>query len=386
LHLRQQTLFIVSLLLKALKQNKPQPERPAMAPLARSPVPTLALVEAEDPFEPPQLDPKELIFDETAWIEPFEPFEATASEFLAADALPEFHEASAEESDSPVEAESEATTTGEIDSRHGEITKPSIDADADENISSALTRLEELQRLIARDREEAADKNDSAKAIEVAPSEAKPATIPPLREEYRELRDHLLARFPLQKPATLLVVDAGRAVCDAWWLMPVAVGIAQHIGEKSNRGANILIVEAAGPDCGLARGLALECAGGLTELITDGMPLEAALTPTEHPQIQLLARGNGALNGDHRQRMAEIWPELQRRFDLILVAAGSLHDKAINSRGSMTTADLLLPLADGILLAIELSGTPQEVAQETQRRLAAHSAKLIGCVVQGDAA
>lgn len=407
------TLFyfsFVSLLLKALKQTETRPVRSRAARLSTSPPESAAPAQLSDEVkasfeeycepildEPEQdetqLDPAEFVFGETALIAPFEPIEATAGEFLAADALPDFE---ALEADSEALEVCEATQATEeetqVETQSGVATLVESDApaeadsSADEVLPFALSRLEELQKLLSRERTE-----DAAPTIELVQPEsftAKPNPVEnlPLREEFRELRDHLLTRFPLTKPSTLLIVDAGRVVGDASWLMPLATSIIQKLGAAPDRAPKVLIVEAAGPDCSVARGAALQCSGGLSDVLASTMSNSAAITTTECLQIYLLARGNQAVTGASRERLPKVWADLQEQFDLILIAAGPIQVSNPASRSFPLSAEHFLPLADGVILSVELSGTPQVVATQAISRLGAHRAKLIGSVVHGEAA
>jgi hypothetical protein len=116
------------------------------------------------------------------------------------------------------------------------------------------------------------------------------------------------------------------------------------------------------------------------------MGTSAAITATECPQIYLLARGNQAVTGASRERLPKVWADLQEQFDLILIAAGPIQVSNPASRSFPLSAEHFLPLADGVILSVELSGTPQVVATQAISRLGAHRAKLIGSVVHGEAA
>jgi hypothetical protein len=387
----------VSLLLKALSpkdsristqrdalqlRDEERCRRPADLVKEQADADALAEANAEADFDAwTRLDPAEYICGETAIIEPFEPFAQTATEFLADDALPDFDKLEAERL-----AAIEAEKAGAIESGGESIVEEVAAAEevpvAVDIIPAALARLEELHRLIQRDREEAPP------VFAVTETPPSPPVLPklPLREEYRELRDHLLTRFPLNRPATLMVVDAGRTTLDASWLVPLAASVVQHFSEIANRIPKVLVVEAAGPDCSVARGMALQCVSGLSDFLQNRATLAAAFTPTDHPQIQLLSRGSGAIGSGDRERLAKLWPDLQQQFDLILIAAGAAETTSANSRHSISAAEIYLPLADGVILSVEIDGTPRNVAAIAHQRLTARGAKLIGCVVHGDAA
>ncbi len=323
-----------------------------------------------------ECDPATFISNETVLIEPFEPFESTAYECIP-DELSNL--------DLSPEKKRRNAVDFELKSVHSDVVELVTDAELNETLPSAISRLEELQKLISQDRNDALEQTILQTVSIAAPIDRPPSQNLPLREEYRELRDHLLARFPLQRPCTLLVIDAGRTTHDASWLVPLAVSIVQHVGEKTNRNLKILIVEAAGPDCGVALNLGLQCDAGLTSTLDDATKLLDIIGPTEHPQVYLLARGAGSIRQSDRQKLYEIWPTIQQEFDIVFVAAGPIESKAKKLNSSSQSATDFLPIADGVILSIELDGTPQPIAEEACRILATQSAKLLGCVVHGDA-
>ncbi|MCC7083741.1 MAG: hypothetical protein IT427_01895 [Pirellulales bacterium] len=395
----------MSLLLKALSPKQPSSPIRRSSPLLRNDevrpaaetVEALGLDNVVTDSETPcgesmnaraLLDPAEYITDATAIIEPFEPFAQVATEYLPSDAHPEFDEIASEPCAIPATIDSTATATDESNSTCEQSANGAPAVAADDVATSAIARLEELQRLIFRDSETAEKRAILSPEHAELPTPFEPKLHPtlPLREEYCELRDHLLKRFPLDKQTTLLVIDAGRTTLDASWLIPLAASIIPHISSSTNRWPKVLIVEGAGPDCSVARGLGLQCSAGMSAALADPASALTAIVPTEHPAIQLLTGSNAKLGHDDREPLAKLWPELRRRFDLILVAAGPLNSTVVHSRHSMPAADFYLPFADGIILSVEIDGTPRKVAQAMCRRLADGGAKLIGCVVHGDAA
>ncbi|HEY2882009.1 MAG TPA: hypothetical protein VGJ15_06235, partial [Pirellulales bacterium] len=135
-----------------------------------------------------------------------------------------------------------------------------------------------------------------------------------LRREYQELCDHLLTRISLTDRPTLLFADAGRAVQEAAWLVPLAhclsewrnqtqpasnSALAYTNGAKSQSArplsssgaAQILIVEAAGPACGISAMLGLTPRPGLGELLDGRVDWKDVVQPTAQANIYLLAHG-----------------------------------------------------------------------------------------------
>ncbi len=195
-----------------------------------------------------------------------------------------------------------------------------------------------------------------------------------IRDEYRELRDHLLARFRLDEPSTLLAIDAGRVTNDASWLAPFAASLWETLSEEPSRHLSapprILLVEAAGPECGIARHLGLDCPKGLVDVLLGAADWAAAIQPTYHPQIDLLSRGSAALRTTQSGQIAGVWSELQRRYQAILVAAGPWEapSQASWRKTGTATAAILLPLADAAVVCVELEARRSRLRSKPSRR------------------
>jgi hypothetical protein len=263
----------------------------------------------------------------------------------------------------------------------------------EKQIETALDRLDELRALISASEPVAV--TDSQATLK--PISAAPVHELHVREEFREMRDHLLARYALPRGAVLLFVDAGRSTADSAWLFPLAASLLQHFAdsmpetEAANRPPRALLVEAAGTGCGLADSLGLEAVAGLSDVLQSGASWKSALLATWHPQIALLGRGTEPLTADH-DRLPGLFKDLSENFDVVLIAGGAIPE--IVSDGVETQNTLPLQSAPTILarsasaafMCVELDGTPQAVAVQARRNLAASGVNLIGCVVQGNAA
>ncbi len=224
----------------------------------------------------------------------------------------------------------------------------------------------------------------ASKVAEIQPA----ATVAALniKPEYRELRDQLLARLNIAKHPTVLLIDAGRRIGDVSWLLPLASSILEKLNATSgDTRPQILLVEAAGAECGLARTLGLDAHLGLTHVLSGQAEWRAAIQPTQHPQIKLLGRGAQQLRCDDQKRLAKLWTELTPQFDLILVAAGPRNQTQPGGRierlGSHS-ATAVFPHASAAILCVELNGTSQAEAVETKRLLDSRGIKVLGCIVQ----
>jgi hypothetical protein len=265
----------------------------------------------------------------------------------------------------------------------------------EKQIETALDRLDELRALISAS--EPMPAADSQNQATLKPISAMPVHEFHIREEFREMRDHLLARYALPRGAVLLFVDAGRSTADAAWLFPLAASLLQHFSdsmpkaEAANRPPRALLVEAAGTGCGLANSLGLEAVAGLSDVLQSGASWKSALLATWHPQITLLGRGTEPLRVSH-DRLPGLFKDLSENFDVVLIAGGAVPETAPNSsamsteRPTQSAGTILAKHASAAFLCVELDGTPRTVAVQAKRSLAASGVNLIGCVVQGDAA
>jgi hypothetical protein len=218
------------------------------------------------------------------------------------------------------------------------------------------------------------------------PEPVAPAAPLNFKPEFRELRDQLLARINIAKHPTLLMVDAGQDIGDSSWLLPLATSIIEKLNAtKRDTPPQILIVEAAGSDCGIAQSLGLDAHLGLNHVLARRTDWNATVQSTLHPQIKLLGRGAGQLRSSDFNRLAKCWAELSLRFDLILVAAGPIYDPPSVDQVQKTlssSATMFFPLTTAAVLCIELNGTPQSTAAEAKRFLDARGIQVLGCIVQ----
>ena len=209
-----------------------------------------------------------------------------------------------------------------------------------------------------------------------------------VRDEYRVLKESISARLTLTKHATLVFVDGGRAQTDYSWLWAFAASV---LNGSSNANATavgkVLIVDAAGPESGVASALGLDVGSGLSDVLKGTNPLQTAIQETLHPQIHFLPQGTDPLRAEHAAALAKLWAGLSRDFDLLLIAGGPLSDHSDEkSSGLPAVAEMFLPLADGVILCIELNGTPVAACRNSKALLESNGVNLLGCVVHGDTA
>jgi hypothetical protein len=213
-----------------------------------------------------------------------------------------------------------------------------------------------------------------------------------LKPEFRELRDQLLSRLPLTQHPTVMFVDAGQTCSNVAWLLPIAAGMVEKASSQiSTADCKVLLVEAAGPSCGLSEVFGIDTHVGLTHVLNGRSQWQAAIQPTFYPNIKLLGAGAEPFRADHAQRLVSLWPELTRQFDVLLVAAGPIpqaqpsrrrNRRAKDGMASDAPAELFLPLSSAAVLCLELGATPAAAAKAAQQRLSARGIKVLGCIIR----
>jgi Mrp family chromosome partitioning ATPase len=209
-----------------------------------------------------------------------------------------------------------------------------------------------------------------------------------VRDEIRILKESISARLPLAKHATLIFVDGGHAQTDYSWLWAFAASVLNGSStENATAVCKVLIVDAAGPESGVASALGLDVEIGLSDVLRGTTPLQTAIQETFHPQIRFLPRGTDSILADKAAALAKLWAGLSQDFDLLLVAVGPLGDgSADDSITSPAAAEVFLPLAGGVILCVELDSTPVAACRKSKTILESSGAKLLGCIVHGDSA
>ena len=209
-----------------------------------------------------------------------------------------------------------------------------------------------------------------------------------IRDEIRILKESISARLPLTKHTTLVFVDGGHAQTDYSWLWAFAASVLNgSSNENSTAVGKVLIADAAGSDSGVASAFGLEAGIGLSDVLRRATPLQAAIQETFHPHIRFLPRGIDSLRADQAASLARLWAGLSQDFDLLLVASGPLSGRSIDESIALpTAAEMFLPLASGVVLCVELDGTPVEVCRKSKTILESNGVNLLGYIVHGDTA
>jgi hypothetical protein len=209
-----------------------------------------------------------------------------------------------------------------------------------------------------------------------------------VRDEYRILKESISARLPLTQHATLVFVDGGHVQTDYSWLWAFAASVFNgSSNEIATTTGKVLIVDAAGSESGVASALGLDVGCGLSDVLNGTTSLPTAIQETFHPQIRFLPRGTDSIRADQAASLAKTWEGLSKDFDLLLVAGGPLSDRSVAESIALPSAvEMFLPLAGGVILCVELDGTPVELCRKSKTILESNSVNLLGCIVHGDTA
>ncbi len=188
-----------------------------------------------------------------------------------------------------------------------------------------------------------------------------------LAEQYRALRNNILAMNRSGSPRTILVTSAmageGKTVTLA------NLGLAMGEVERNR----VLLVDADIRHPGLEAFLGLNREPGLTELLLDRASLEEVIYPSGFPQVDILGAGRevdhpaGLLSGS---RMGELFSALKERYRYVLIDSPPILP--------ITDGLTLAPLVDGTLLVVRLDYTPKPAVNRALDQLKKVGAPVLG--------
>lgn len=189
----------------------------------------------------------------------------------------------------------------------------------------------------------------------------------PVSEEYRGLRDELRNGADAQSKALLFTAaasDNGTTTV----LLNLAVTLAQ---EPHTR---VLVIDADFDRLGSARRMGVSDVPGLSEVLTQTMPLAWVLQPTVVPKLQVLAAGK--LTTDTLPLMATDFPkimgQLRQWFDWILVDGGVW--------GERPHRDATSPAFDSVYLVTRQAEIDRPVFNSLRSQVAKHGGMLRGFI------
>jgi len=191
----------------------------------------------------------------------------------------------------------------------------------------------------------------------------------PMAESFRTLRTNISYAAVDREIKTILVTSP-------------------HMGEgKSTTSANLAVVmaqtgqETLLVDCDLRKPMIhklfmLANQKGLTNLLTETLPLEELLQPTQQDKLQVLTSGPIPPNPAEMlgsRRMANFLEELRSRYERIIIDTTPTE--------AVTDAIVLSSQVDGVLLVLNSGRTPIQLARDARDKLARANAHLLGIIL-----
>jgi protein-tyrosine kinase len=211
-----------------------------------------------------------------------------------------------------------------------------------------------------------------SKRLGLLPKEEVPVLmVPPhsfAEEEFRKLKTKIFLRFP-NPPHSILVTSAvpqeGKTV--------VAVNLAMAISKEIHKKAILIDGDLRKPGIHLGKS---RTSKGLSDYLSDGVPLSEILTNSEAENLQIITAGTQTAKSSEligSRRMGE--------FLKAVAECGENTYLVIDSSPVISTTEptLLSNLVDGIILVIMADQTPKEYVQRALKSI--DQQKIIGIVL-----
>jgi len=189
-----------------------------------------------------------------------------------------------------------------------------------------------------------------------------------IMESYRSLRTAILLSHAAEPPRTILFTSATRGEGKTVTTLNAAIMFAQL-------GPPVLVIDAdlRRPRC--HRGLGVENALGLTEVLTGQIRADAAICATS-TSLSYLLSGATPPNPTEllgSRLMGEILATLRQHFAYVLIDSPPLLP--------VSDSVVLSKLVDGVVLVVDQTETRRQMAREALARLASARAKVLGVVL-----
>lgn len=207
---------------------------------------------------------------------------------------------------------------------------------------------------------------------ELPPKEEVPVLMVPPRsfaeEEFRKLKTKIFLRFP-NPPHSILVTSAvpqeGKTM--------VAVNLAMAISKEIHKKAILIDGDLRKPSIHLGKS---RTSKGLSDYLSDGVPLTEILTNSEAENLQIITAGTQTAKSSEligSPRMGE--------FLKAVAECGENAYLVIDSSPVISTTEptLLSSMVDGIILVIMADQTPKEYVQRALKSI--DRQKIIGIVL-----
>ncbi|MFH1096142.1 MAG: CpsD/CapB family tyrosine-protein kinase [Candidatus Desantisbacteria bacterium] len=194
----------------------------------------------------------------------------------------------------------------------------------------------------------------------------------PISEQYRMIRTNLQRINPENPPRLIALSSSLHCEGKTTTSVNLAVALAHDLHK------NILLV-----DCDLRKPnvhnlLGLRMEGGVSDILTRGVELDAVFKKTKAENLTILTSGKipsnpSELLGSHRMR--DLLVELKNRFDYVIVDTPPV--LAITDTGIIGT------LVDGVVIVVQTWRTQREALDKTRSFLSNAHANIIGYILTG---
>ncbi|MCE9593094.1 MAG: CpsD/CapB family tyrosine-protein kinase [Planctomycetes bacterium] len=194
----------------------------------------------------------------------------------------------------------------------------------------------------------------------------------PRAEQYRTLRNSIVALNPESAPRTVVITSAlkgeGKTV--------TSINLAMALAEMPN--TRVLIVDANLHAPGAEEIIGMPRRQGLSELLSGRLSLDQAVRSLSVAGVAILGAGAAPKNPSEllaSDRMKIVLSQLKQRFNYVLLDA----PEAL----AISDASLLGAIADGVLLVVRLSTTPRQYVEQTHTMLETLGGNVLGTCVTG---
>src|SRR4029077_16317147 len=116
--------------------------------------------------------------------------------------------------------------------------------------------------------------------------------------------------------------------------------------------------------------------GGFTEVVSEGVPFEVHIQPTNRQNLFVLTSGQISifpLKVFEEERIDQLISQLKQKFDFIIFDAAPVAD--------FPDSYALAPKVDSIILVVEAEKTSIEAAQRAKRNLEKAGGQILGVVL-----
>lgn len=200
----------------------------------------------------------------------------------------------------------------------------------------------------------------------------KPAS--PEAEQFRGLRNSILAMNPERAPRTIAIVGSAHGEGTS----TTAINLALAIGEMA--GTQVLLIDANLRNPSIDQILALGPNPGLSEVLQDNCSPSHAIRPFLTKSINVLSAGRKVENPAEllaKGRLEPLLHALKPNYNYILIDTPPA--------ASATDASLIARECDGAIFVVRLELTPRTVVEQSLTQLRALGVNLLGTCLVGAA-